>query len=258
MDVSIKNFSFHYGKKKILKDLSLHIVPQEILVIIGANGSGKTTLLRSVSGLQKIAPQTIFLGMRDLSQMKPHEIVQHLTALEPEIQSGFNYSVFDVVSLGRVAFTTTKQENLSIIQNCMMQTSTWEFAQKSIFQLSSGERQRVWLAMALAQQPKILILDEPTSYLDVKYQLQILFLLKSLLKQQIAIVCTIHDLSLAAQFATRIVIMQEGEIIAVGPPSEVFTPQRLQESFGIHARIIRDDGKIVGIVPTGIHQGESL
>lgn len=252
MNITIKNFSFSYENKVILHNISLEVFQGELLALIGSNGSGKTTFLRSISGLHKISKNSIYLGMKDLARMTSKEIAKYLAAIEPEIQSGFDYSVSEIVFLGRVSFKTTKQENADIVQESMLQTGVAKFAKKSIFQLSSGERQRVWLAMVLAQQPKILLLDEPTSYLDIKYQLQILYLLQELIKKNITVICSIHDLTLAAQFATRVAIMKQGQIVSIGSPLKVLTPKKLQENFGIKVRILQENNKILGVIPIDV------
>lgn len=249
MDIKIKNLDFYYGKQQILHNISCEIISGEMFIIIGANGSGKTTLLRCISGVQKSQSSMIYLGMKDLVTMTAKEIAQYLSALEPQIDAGFDYSVEEIVSLGRISFTTSAEENAKIVVCSMEQAGVIQFAKRSIFELSSGERQRVWLAMATAQQPKILVLDEPTSYLDIKYQLQILDLMHTLTTQGMTVIATIHDLSLVAQYATRIALLKNGKIIALDKPSDVLTEEKLQQAFDTKVYLLRDEDNIIGVIP---------
>ncbi|WP_372365524.1 ABC transporter ATP-binding protein [Candidatus Uabimicrobium sp. HlEnr_7] len=249
MNIRIENLSFSYQNKPILKDISLKIERREMFVIVGANGSGKTTLLRCISGLKKIEKQKVYLGLKDLVSMSAREVAQYLSALEPQINIGFNYTVQQVVSMGRIAFTTTPQQDAKIVNTSMKKAHVEHFAQTSIFNLSSGERQRVWLAMALAQEPQVLILDEPTSYLDIKYQLQILNVMRSLTDQGITIIATIHDLCLAAQYATKIAMLKNGQIVGIGTPEDIITTEKIKDVFDVEVQIYQENNQIIGVVP---------
>ena len=251
MEVNVQNLNFCYQDTHVLKDINLTIASGEMFVIVGPNGCGKTTLLRCISGLRQNKKHTVYLGKRDITLMSSREIAQNLSALEPKIDIGFNYTVQQVVAMGRIAFSTSDAQNQQIIQQAMHKADILAFAKTPIFHLSSGQKQRVWLAMALAQQPQVIILDEPTSYLDVKYQLQILDLLYSLTRQNITIITTIHDLSLAGQYATRIAMMNEGRIVDIGSPQQILTATNIKKVFDVDVHIHCENHKIMGIVPKG-------
>ncbi|BBM87550.1 ABC transporter ATP-binding protein [Candidatus Uabimicrobium amorphum] len=256
MDVRIQNLNFYYQNTHVLKDINLTINSGEMFVIVGPNGCGKTTLLRCISGLRQSKQRTVYLGEQDIALMSSREIAQHLSALEPKIDIGFNYTVQQVVAMGRIAFNTSHLQNQKIIERSMHEADVLAFAQTPIFHLSSGQKQRVWLAMALAQQPQVIVLDEPTSYLDVKYQLQILDLMHSLTKQNITIIATIHDLSLAGQYATRIAMMSRGQIVDIGSPQQILTTDNIKQVFDVEVHIHRENHKIMGIIPKGFPSRE--
>ena len=191
--------------------------------------------------------------------MSPKEIAQYLAVIEQEIQVAFNTTVAKIIELGRIphrkflGFSNKAQDN-EIIEQAMLQTDTKKFADRTIFSLSSGERQRVWLAMALAQEPQILLLDEPTSHIDIHYQIEILEIIKNLKEKKLAVIMTTHDLNLAGYCADYIALLKKGKLVSIGTPKQVLTKELVENTFQTEVRMIHlpeNDG-IPIIIPSRI------
>jgi iron complex transport system ATP-binding protein len=215
-----------------------------VLGLIGPNGSGKTTLLKTISGL--LAPKfgAVYLDSQALAHLKPSEIAQRLSALEQEHHVGFDFTVREIVEWGRIPhrqrLSPWRAEDEQAIQEALEITQLEDLSDRSIQSLSGGERQRVFLAMTLAQQPEVLLLDEPTAHLDLRFQLEILQLIKRLAGRGITIIAAIHDLSLAARISNRVAVLSQGRLVAWGPPEEVLTESLIRRVWGIEAQIFKN------------------
>ena len=257
MKITIKNISFSYNSKPVLSDVNLETEEGEILALVGPNGSGKTTLLKNISHGLKPSQGEVYLDFKRLSQLSRAEIARKLAAVEQEIHPGFDFTVYEVVELGRLPhvkrLNPLSAEDQNLIEEAMEATEVGVFAKRSIFSLSSGERQRVWLAMAMAQEPEVLLLDEPTSHLDINYQIEIMEIIKRLAGKGLTVLMAVHDLSLAAAYAHRIALLHEGGITAVGKPHEVLTEDLIERVFKARVKIFRngENGFYIGVVPKG-------
>ena len=257
MNVTVSDLSFAYDGDPVLKGISLKVSAGEIVALVGPNGSGKTTLLKNVSGVlgHEAQRRSVRLGDRSLADLRPREVSRVLAVVEAEIDTYFDFTVREVVELGRIPhlrrFEAFGAPDERAVDRALDITSTSVFAERSLNQLSSGERQRVWLAMALAQEPRIFLLDEPTSHLDLSYQVEILELLRSLAADGLCVLFSVHDLNLAALFADRVVLLEGGRVVTVGPPAEALTPERIENVYGTAVRVIRDPetGAFAGIIP---------
>lgn len=253
--IELRELLFGYGPTPTLRDISLSVEAGELLALIGPNGCGKTTLLKQLSGVLQPQQGSIYLNMKELSSYGTKELAQELAALEQHIQVGFGFRVREVVSLGRLPHLSRWQElgadDHQLIETLLGQLDLLPLAERSIEQLSSGERQRTWLGMALAQQPKILLLDEPTSHLDLRYQVELLMLLKKLTTDGLSVVMSIHELHLAGQFADRIALMHKGQIKATGPPEEILSGPHIEACFGTAVQVVhsKQDGSFLGVLP---------
>jgi len=242
--LQIHNLCFHYPQfPAILNNISMHIASNELVALVGPNGSGKTTLLRLISGVLKPTSslRCIFLDSCCLDDFPLSKLAQQLAAVEADIHPAFEFTVVEIVAMGRIPFQQSWQK-LNIhdhewIEQALQQTGLLHLQNRRITELSSGERQRVWIAMALAQTPKILLLDEPIAHLDIAYQLEILELLLQLTKQQITIVVSLHDLNLAARYAHKIALLKQGQLMAYGTPKETLMPTLLQQTFGVELQV---------------------
>jgi len=249
--LSAREISFAYHREPVLNNISLDIQPGEFLGVIGPNGSGKATLLKILGGILKPDRQKIFFKNTDIRSIKRKELASSISWIPQENPMVFAFKVLDIVMMGRHPYMLPlifeSDQDYQIAHRAMEMTSTSQFAQRLFNEISSGERQRVVIASSIAQEPEIMLLDEPTSALDIKYQLEILKILKQLNQaKNMTVVMAIHDLHLASKFCRRLVLLKNGELFADGPPSEVLTKEILEDVYGVKVNIFPvDDGSIM-------------
>jgi len=233
-----------YDGRRIVDGLTFEVPPGGFTVIIGPNACGKSTLLKSLSGL--LAPQAghVVLDGRDLARWSAKEAARELgllpqTAIAPE-----GITVAELVSRGRYAhqrlFRQWSAEDEVAVAEAMELTGVTALAARRVDDLSGGQRQRVWIAMVLAQEAPTVLLDEPTTYLDVSHQLDVLNVLHELNLQGRTVVAVLHDLNQAARYASHLVVMHDGRIVAEGPPGEVLTTELVHDVFSLPNRVIED------------------
>jgi iron complex transport system ATP-binding protein len=253
MKIEVRDLDCGYQFRSVLNGLSFPVEVGEVVALVGPNGCGKTTLLRTISGL--LAPQrgAVYLDCQRLHQLSPAEIASQLASIEQEIHCAFEISVREAVALGRLPhlrrWGQLSRTDQAAIDQAMQHTHIDPFADRPVQTLSSGERQRVWLAMALAQEPNVLLLDEPTSHLDIKYQIEIMHLVRTLAEQGIAILLSLHDLNLAAHYADRLVLLSEGRLLAVGRPVDVLTESLLEAAYRVRVKIWHNGHDSVIVMP---------
>ncbi len=232
------------GRPDVLADISFAVPQGQIMAICGANGAGKSSLLRLIYRHQAPRRGTVTLMGRDLWAMGATEAARQLAAVLQEHPTDFALTVRQIVALGRLphrggwgaGLSAAGAEDATIIAAALMRMDLTGMADRAFGTLSGGERQRVMVARALAQQPRVIVLDEPTNHLDIRHQLELLALLKSL---GLTVIATLHDLTLAAEFAERVMILREGRILADGPPDEALSETTLADAFHVKARIDR-------------------
>ncbi|MBE9009220.1 ABC transporter ATP-binding protein [Pseudanabaenaceae cyanobacterium LEGE 13415] len=233
-----------YADRTIVHDVHLTLRTGEWLSLVGANGSGKSTLLRLLSRILAPAEGIVLLDGKAIHQQSPRIVAQQLSLLPQQQTIPEGLTVEQLVALGRAPHQAWWQWELSSIdrekvRTAIAQTQLQNFVDRSVEELSGGERQRAFLALALAQEPKVLLLDEPTTYLDVHYQLELLELLRNLNQgNQLTIITVLHELNLAARYSDRIALLKEGCLTAIDQPRKVLTPDLLAEVFGIEALIL--------------------
>jgi len=237
MPLEIKEVDAYYGIEKVLESVDFSAAQGELLGVIGPNGSGKTTLLRAISRIIRPKAGTVLLDDRDVMKMKDREFSRIFAAVPQDTTVNFEFSARDVVlmgrnpHLGRLELETGR--DMEIAKTCMELTRCWHLADRPITKLSGGERQLVIIARALTQEPRVLLLDEPTSHLDINYQIEIMELLKRLTTYEgLIVIAVIHDLNLAAQYCDRLVLLHKGGIAAVGTQEEVLTSANIKYAFG--------------------------
>lgn len=240
-----RNVHYHIEKTPVLTGVNLDLHQGELVGLIGANGAGKTSLLKVISGLWPGAEGEIELLGRPLKSYRTREIARLVAHVPQSIHVDFAFSVRDVVLMGRSPhlgkFQIESVHDRSIAERALRTTDALHLADRLVNTLSGGEQQRVMIARALAQEPRVLLLDEPTSNLDIKHQIGVLSMAQRLAREQgLGVVAAIHDLGLAARFCTRLALMTCGRIVADGRPEEVLTPDHLAEVFEIEAQVYRD------------------
>lgn len=234
--LEIKNLTCGYDNRFFLREINLKVMRKELIGIIGPNGSGKTTLIRAMARLLKPKQGSIILEGHDIWGMNFKELAKKI-AIVSQSQPAVAMTVEDYVLLGRVPHFTGLQfletkEDLRIAQRAMLLTDTLKFKERLLDELSGGERQLVLIARALAQEPKLLILDEPTTHLDITHQVIILDLLKKLNRQlNLTVIMVLHDLNLASEYCERLILISEGRIHCQGNPEEVMQYQLIEEVY---------------------------
>lgn len=243
--IEAQNLSINIKNKSILQDINFNVQANKIYSIIGPNGSGKTTLLRAITRNLKPSAGQVRLNGKNIQKMFSKEVARSMAFLTQTHAGMSDVNVHQLISYGRFAhrewWQGKQQEDIEIIEECIQKTGLKDLANRKISTLSGGERQRAWIAMALAQKPKILILDEPTTFLDVSHQLETLELISYLNEtENITVLMVLHDINHAARFSDELIIIQGGTLFAQGDPWEMLTPENLSEVFRIRAHISED------------------
>ena len=229
---------------RLLDGVSLCARQGEFVGLVGPNGAGKTTLLRTVSGVLRRSAGSVALEGRDLDSLSAGEVARTVAHVPQDPADTHGFTAVDVVLMGRYPhlgrFQVEGPEDQRIAHDAMRRTGIERLALRRASTLSGGERQRLFIARALAQEPRLLLLDEPTANLDVKHQLTTLDLVRSLARQGMTAVAAMHDLSLAARYCDRLVLLHSGRLVAEGPPEDVLTPRNIRGAFGVEALVYRE------------------
>lgn len=237
--LEIKNISYSVGNNKILKDISFKCQSGEIIGIIGPNGSGKTTLLKTINTLNSISNGDILLNEKSIKNYNEKELARNISFMNQNTNIEFDFSCIDIVILGRYPYLEIFQEysrkDIELAEKYMKLTDTLKFRDKSILQLSGGERQRVLFAKILTQESQVILLDEPTSSLDMRHEEE---LLKEILKEKDKIIIlVIHNLRTAIRYCSRLILLSGGSIVKDGTVEEVITKENLNNVFGIKTKV---------------------
>ena len=256
--IKLENISFSYNKKKeFIQDLSLEFKSGEITTILGPNGSGKSTLLHMMSTYLKPKSGKIYLGDKDLGKLKQKEIAKYISCVYQENEAPDDITVRDLVSFGRNIYSSVKkedkEENKRMIDFALKATGIEEIQDKKVVNLSGGQKQRAFIAMSLAQNTEVLLLDEPTTYLDIYHQIEILEVVKSLNeKYNITIVMVLHDVNQAINYSHNIVIMKNGNLIKQGKATEVLNEQTIKDVYNVSGYIHKEDNEEIYFIPKQI------
>ena len=240
-----RTVAFAVEAKRILDGVSVASGAGEFIGLVGPNGAGKTTLIKCISGLLARHEGTVRLDGRDLSRMSPRDVAQIVAHLPQNTSLDFGFTCLEVVLMGRnphlSPFQIEGARDHEVARAGMRFTDTDGLSGREINTLSGGERQRVLIARALAQEPRLLLLDEPTANLDIQHQLQVMDLVRSLVDDGLAAVAAMHDLNMASAYCDRIYVMSEGRVVASGTPVEVLVQSTIKEVFGVGVTINYDD-----------------
>ncbi|MDA0769779.1 MAG: ABC transporter ATP-binding protein [Chloroflexi bacterium] len=238
MKLRVQDVSWNADGRSIIRDIGLHALDKEFIGVVGPNGSGKSTLLRCIYRALKPAAGLISLDGEDIRQITAKEAARRTAVVLQEATSDFDFTTEEIVAMGRTPhkglFQRDTAMDLEIIAEALARVGMEGFAEREFNTLSGGEKQRVLIARALAQQTKFLVLDEPTNHLDIRYQLEILDLVKGL---GVTTIAAVHDLNLAAAYCDRIYVVQAGEIVESGCPADVLRPELIKRVFGVGSMV---------------------
>jgi iron complex transport system ATP-binding protein len=243
MYLSVEHVTCGYGSRPVLRDFSAAAGRGEFLAVVGPNGCGKSTLVKALSRVLRPASGRILLDGRDIATMRPRELARQVAVVAQEVAFEFDFTVREVVAMGRLPhlgrFRGETPHDRQVVEEAMAATDTLDLADRLVTRLSGGERQRVMVARALAQEPSLLILDEPTAHLDIAHQVDLLDLTRRLNRERgLTVVAVLHDLNLAAQYAGRLLMVRDGRPWADGTPAEVVTEANVAAVYGSRVRVL--------------------
>jgi iron complex transport system ATP-binding protein len=258
--LTAENVTLAYGDRVVVEGLGLTLAAGRITAIVGANGCGKSTLLRALARLLPPREGRVLLDGEDINSMHPKAVARLLGLLPQSPIAPEGIVVADLVGRGRhphqKMLASWSRADYKAVAEALEATNIEDLAERPVDELSGGQRQRVWIAMALAQDPDILLLDEPTTFLDVTHQVEVLDLLHDLnIRRGTTIAMVLHDLNLAARYADELIAVLDGKVFAQGPPSEIVTEELVEAVFGLDSSVIPDP--VSGtplVIPIGRHR----
>ncbi|BBJ38075.1 iron-enterobactin transporter ATP-binding protein [Streptomyces antimycoticus] len=254
--LAAEGVSVGYGGRAVIEDLDVTIPPGVITTIIGPNGCGKSTLLRTLTRLLKPAKGAVVLDGEDIAGLRTRDVAKKLGLLPQAPVAPEGLTVADLVAKGRHPHQSWlrqwSSDDAGVVERALAMTGVSELADRPVDSLSGGQRQRVWISMTLAQGTDLLLLDEPTTYLDLAHAIDVLDLVDDLHESGRTVVMVLHDLNLATRYSDNLIVMRAGSILAQGHPRDVITAELLDEAFGLRAMVIDDPvGDRPLIVPIG-------
>jgi len=237
--------SVAYAEREVLHGVDLALSGGEVLAIVGPNGAGKTSLLRALAGVVSPSTGEVRLDAHPLGTLTRGDIARSIAVVPQDVPSAPGFTVREVVAMGRAphqdAWLRERREDASAIDAAIERCAIGALAERPFDRLSGGERKRVLVAQALAQAPRVLLLDEPSAFLDLRYAVALFELAREEAARGVAVAAIVHDLALAARFADRIALLVDGSIVAVGGPDAVLTEETLGSAFGVPIRRLRDE-----------------
>ena len=246
MKLKIKDMVFSYPSVPVLEHICLELKSSELLGIVGPNGSGKTTLIRCMNNILKPQEGSIHLNGNEIKSLSRMEIARYIGYVPQNSKHFFPTTVFDTVLMGRRPHANwrSSEHDLDKAVEILGLLGLDDLALRNFGELSGGQQQKVLIARALAQETDIILLDEPTSNLDIRHQLEVMHIIKSLVREQgFSAVMAVHDLNLASGYADRVIVLNGGRIIASGDPVSVFTPETIASVYGVEAKVTKDNGR---------------
>lgn len=241
--VEVKKLSHSYDTTLILKDVSLKVNKGDFAGIVGPNGSGKTTLVKNIMRTLTPDKDTVFLSGEDVRSLSTKNLAKVLGAVPQTNVIEYDFSAHDIVLMGRAPhigrFKRESENDYKIVEAAMRKTDTWHFKDRSVKELSGGERQRVIIARALAQEPDVLVLDEPVTHLDIKHQIGLMELTKDLCQEKgITVIAILHDLNFAISYCDHVMLVHDGEVIKSGKPINILTEENIKSVYDIDVCIV--------------------
>lgn len=242
---------FGYAGKETLHGVSFDAYPGEFIGLIGPNGSGKTTLMRCINGLLRPQKGSIVMDGRPVEKMKIKEVARICANVPADCNEDFSLTVQELVFLGRYPHVDgmwweSKKDEGVVIQ-AIKQFNLEALVDRKLSELSSGEKERALLAKAVVQNPKVLLADEPSAHLDLRYKLEVMENLKEMSRQGVTVITASHDMNLTSKFCDRVIMLSSGKVIANGKPSEVITEERIREIYNVEVKVFRDGDEIFAV-----------
>ncbi|MBE9125219.1 MULTISPECIES: ABC transporter ATP-binding protein [unclassified Coleofasciculus] len=243
MILNAHNLTITFDKTPVIPNLSMTLQPGEVTALIGPNGSGKSTVLRSLARIVQPSQGTVYLNGRNIAQIPTREIARQLAMLPQSPEVPASVTVWELIGFGRHPHRTLlgglSKKDMAAMRWALDVTGLEPLANRSVDTLSGGERQRAWIALALAQQTQVLLLDEPTTFLDIRHQLEVLSLVRRLnYEHGITVGWVLHDLNQAAAYSDRLIVLSAGRVVATGSPTDVLTASIIWEVFGVEMTVI--------------------
>lgn len=240
--IIVDSLNFGYSRELVLKEISFSVEKGQFISIIGPNGSGKSTLLKNLANIYSPINGKIDIDGRNIIDYKKKELAKKIALVPQDTTISYGFSVFDIVLMGRFPyigrFEKESEADYEMVVEALKLTNTFHLRDRSINEISGGERQRVIIARALVQEPDIIFLDEPTSHLDINHQIDLLTLLRKLNRERnTTIILVIHDINLACRYSDQILLMDKGEILSFGKPTDVITRENIEDSYGLNVII---------------------
>lgn len=259
--MEVKHVKFSYGKQEVLKDISFQVPKGKITTLLGANGCGKSTLFSVMT--KNLEPQdgAVYLDGENIANIRLKDFARQAAIVHQYNTASKDITVGQLVDYGRIPYAKMLQgqsdEDEKMTAWALEVTNMTKYKDRQLTKLSGGQKQRAWIAMALAQNTKILFLDEPTTYLDVRYQIETLELIRKLnRKYGITIIMVLHDINQAIYYSDQIIGMKDGYISICGDPKEVITSESLYDLYGVHLRILEVEGKLITIQSSPAYRAE--
>lgn len=244
-----RNIIAGYGRHRVLNDVSMDVARGQFVGLLGPNGSGKTTLLRVISGILRPQSGQVLLDGQDIARLSRRQLSRSVACLQQDVASDSSFTVREVAIMGRTPHLPRlgweSADDIRIAEEAMHAADIAHLADRPINAISGGERQRALFAMCLAQQPRLLLLDEPVSHLDLGHQIQLLQRVRTLsVEQRLTVIAVFHDLNLASEFCDQLLVLKDGKAIASGPPQEVITPAMVQDVY--QANVLVETNRLSG------------
>ena len=243
--LKIKNVAFNYGSVHVLRNICIELAESEMLGVVGPNGSGKSTLIRCIDRILKPQHGTILLDGQNINDMHQMELARKIGYIPQTTAQVFPATVFDTVLMGRrphLGWRSSEKDTEKVLE-MLQRLDIEEFAMRDINELSGGQQQKVFIARALTQEPDVLLLDEPTSNLDIRHQLEVMDIIMNIVRDKgISAITAIHDLNLASRYANRMVMLSNGEIFSAGDPTSTLTAENIEHVYGVEVKVSNHDG----------------
>ena len=249
--VQADNVTFGYGGKTTLNDVSFQAKAGEFIGLIGPNGSGKTTLMRCINGLLRPQKGSVFIDGKSIEKMKLKEIAKLCANVPADCSEDFSLTVQELIFLGRYPHVDgmwwESKSDENVVLDAIKEFRLEELVDRHLNELSSGEKARALLAKAVVQKPKVLLADEPSAHLDLRYKLEVMENLHNLSRQGVTVITASHDMNLTSKYCDRVIMLGYGKMVAIGKPEEVITAELIREVYGVEVSVFKDGDEIFAI-----------